>query len=93
MVFQVTSALDGFVCIEPVPWGDQFTLDYNLEATFWGAGSSNRLAFIHPVMASTTNPGAVVSKPQIITSLPCFKMVQTVAILRCALHPSTDGAG
>lgn len=40
-------------------WGDQFTLDYNLEATFWGAGSSNRLAFIHPVMASATNPGAV----------------------------------
>jgi hypothetical protein len=30
-----------------------------LEATFWGAGSSNRLAFIHPVIASTTNPGAV----------------------------------
>ena len=56
---KVTSALDGFVCIEPVPWGDQFTLDYNLEATFWGAGSSNRLDFIHPVMASTTNPGAV----------------------------------
>jgi hypothetical protein len=56
---KVTSALDGFVCVEPVPWGDQFTLDYNLEATFWGAGSSNRLAFIHPVMASTTNPGAV----------------------------------
>ena len=56
---KVTSALDGFVCIEPVPWGDQFTLDYNLEATFWGAGSSNRLSFIHPVMASSTNPGAV----------------------------------
>eukprot|EP01052_Picozoa_sp_SAG31_P018193 SAG31_NODE_1278_length_9041_cov_3.415231_1_plen_2946_part_10 len=56
---KVTSALDGFVCIEPVPWNDQFTLDYNLEATFWGAGSSNRLDFIHPVMASTTNPGAV----------------------------------
>ena len=56
---KVTSALDGFVCVEPVPWGDQFTLDYNLEATFWGAGSSNRLDFIHPVMASTTNPGAV----------------------------------
>ena len=30
-----------------------------VQATFWGAGSSNRLAFIHPVMASTTNPGAV----------------------------------
>ena len=29
---KVTPALDGFVCIEPVPWGDQFTLDYNLEA-------------------------------------------------------------
>jgi len=56
---KVTSALDGFVCIEPVPWDDQFTLDYNLEATFWGAGSSNRLDFIHPVMASSTNPGAV----------------------------------
>ena len=56
---KVTSALDGFVCVEPVPWGDQFTLDYNLEATFWGAGSSNHLDFIHPVMASTTNPGAV----------------------------------
>jgi hypothetical protein len=56
---KVTSALDGFVCIEPVPWSDQFTLDYNLEATFWGAGSSNRLEFIHPVMASTTNPGAI----------------------------------
>lgn len=56
---QVTSSLDGFVCIEPVAWGDQFTLDYNLEATFWGAGSSNRLAFMHPVMASSTNPGAV----------------------------------
>jgi hypothetical protein len=56
---KVTSSLDGFVCIEPTPWDDQFTLDYNLEATFWGAGSSNRLAFIHPVMASTTNPGAV----------------------------------
>ena len=55
----VTSALDGFVVIEPVPWNDQFTLDYNLEATVWGAGSSNHLAFIHPVMASTTNPGAV----------------------------------
>ena len=55
----VTSALDGFVVIEPVPWADQFTLDYNLEATLWGAGSSNRLDFIHPVMASTTNPGAV----------------------------------
>ena len=56
---KVTPALDGFVVIEPVPWGDQFTLDYNLEATFWGAPSSNRLAFVHPVMASTTNPGAV----------------------------------
>ena len=56
---KVTPALDGFVCIEPVPWGDQFTLDYNLEAVFWGAGSSNRLAFIRPVMASATNPGAV----------------------------------
>jgi hypothetical protein len=56
---KVTPALDGFVVIEPVAWADQFTLDYNLEATFWGAGSSNRLAFIHPVMASTTNPGAV----------------------------------
>eukprot|EP00035_Acanthoeca_spectabilis_P023068 m.447466 g.447466 ORF g.447466 m.447466 type:complete len:1040 (+) comp19521_c0_seq1:73-3192(+) len=56
---KVTSALDGFVCVEPVAWDDQFTLDYNLEATFWGAGSSNRLSFIHPVMASTTNPGAV----------------------------------
>ena len=56
---KVTPALDGFVCIEPVAWGDQFTLDYNLEATFWGAGSSNRLEFIHPVMASTTNPGAI----------------------------------
>ena len=56
---KATSALDGFVCIEPVPWNDQFTLDYNLEATFWGAGSSNRLDFIRPVMASTTNPGAV----------------------------------
>ena len=56
---KVTSSLDGFVCIEPVAWGDQFTLDYNLEATFWGAGSSNRLAFMHPVMASSTNPGAV----------------------------------
>jgi hypothetical protein len=56
---KVTSALDGMACVEPVPWGDQFTLDYNLEATFWGAGSSNRLDFIHPVMASTTNPGAV----------------------------------
>lgn len=56
---KVTSALDGFVCIEPVPWADQFTLDYNLEATFWGAGSSNRLSFIHPVMASSTDPGAV----------------------------------
>lgn len=56
---KVTPALDAFVCIEPVPWGDQFTLDYNLEATFWGAGSSNRLPFIHPVMASATNPGAV----------------------------------
>jgi hypothetical protein len=56
---KVTPALDGFVCIEPVAWGDQFTLDYNLEATFWGAGSSNRLDFIRPVMASTTNPGAV----------------------------------
>jgi hypothetical protein len=56
---KVTPALDGFVCIEPVAWADQFTLDYNLEATFWGAGSSNRLPFIHPVMASSTNPGAV----------------------------------
>ena len=56
---KVTSALDGMVCVEPVPWSDQFTLDYNLEATFWGAGSSNRVEFIHPVMASTTNPGAV----------------------------------
>jgi hypothetical protein len=56
---KVTSALDGMACVEPVPWGDQFTLDYNLEATFWGAGSSNRMEFIHPVMASTTNPGAV----------------------------------
>ena len=56
---KVTAALDGFVCVEPVPWQDQFTLDYNLESTFWGAGSSNRIGFIHPVMASTTNPGAV----------------------------------
>jgi len=56
---KVTAALDGFVCVEPVPWQDQFTLDYNLESTFWGAGSSNRIEFIHPVMASTTNPGAV----------------------------------
>ena len=56
---KVTPALNGFVVIEPVPWGDQFTLDYNEEAQFWGAGSSNHLAFIHPVMASTTNPGAV----------------------------------
>ena len=56
---KVTPALDGFVCVEPVAWGDQFTLDYNLEATFWGAGSSNRLSFIRPVMASSTNPGAV----------------------------------
>ena len=24
---KVTTALDGFVCIEPVPWADQFTLD------------------------------------------------------------------
>ena len=30
-----------------------------MEAQYWGAGSSNHLAFIHPVMASTTNPGAV----------------------------------
>ena len=56
---KVTSALDGMACVEPVPWGDQFTLDYNLEATFWGAGSSNHVEFIHPVMASSTNPGAV----------------------------------
>jgi hypothetical protein len=28
---KVTSALDGLACVEPVPWGDQFTLDYNLE--------------------------------------------------------------
>ena len=56
---KVTSALDGMACYEPVPWKDQFTLDYNLECTFWGAGSSNHLDFIHPVMASTTNPGAV----------------------------------
>ena len=56
---KVTPALDGFVCIEPVAWKDQFTLDYNLEAQFWGAGSSNHLAFIHPVIASSTNPGAV----------------------------------
>ena len=34
-------------------------LDYNLEAQFWGAGSSNHLAFIRPVMAFSTNPGAV----------------------------------
>jgi hypothetical protein len=26
----VTPALDGLVCVEPVPWKDQFTLDYNL---------------------------------------------------------------
>lgn len=56
---KVTPALDGFACVEPVPWGDQFTLDYNLESTFWGAGSSNRIEFIHPVMASATNPGAL----------------------------------
>jgi hypothetical protein len=35
---KVTSALDGMACVEPVPWGDQFTLDYNLESTFWGGG-------------------------------------------------------
>jgi len=29
---KVTPALIGFVCVEPVAWGDQFTLDYNLEA-------------------------------------------------------------
>jgi hypothetical protein len=28
---KVTSALNGFVVVEPVPWNDQFTLDYNLE--------------------------------------------------------------
>jgi hypothetical protein len=55
----MVQALDGMACVEPVPWGDQFTLDYNLESTFWGAGSSNRIEFIHPVMASSTNPGAV----------------------------------
>jgi hypothetical protein len=56
---RMVQALDGMACVEPVPWGDQFTLDYNLESTFWGAGSSNRIEFIHPVMASSTNPGAV----------------------------------
>ena len=43
----------------PPPPAALAALDYNLEATFWGAGSSNRLPFIHPVMASSTNPGAV----------------------------------
>jgi len=56
---KVTPALEGFAVVEPVPWGDQFTLDYNVEATFWGAGSSNRIEFIHPIMAWSTNPGAV----------------------------------
>ena len=56
---KVTPALMGFAVVEPVDWGDQFTLDYNLESTFWGAGSSNRLGFIHPVMAFSTDPGAV----------------------------------
>ena len=34
-----------------MPWDgqfSQFTLDYNLEAAFWGGGSSNRPGFIHP---------------------------------------------
>ena len=48
-----TNRLSGCPCRLPA------VASYNLEATFWGAGSSNRLAFIHPVMASTTNPGAV----------------------------------
>ncbi len=55
----VTPALIGLVVVEPVAWRDQFTLDYNLEATFWGTGSSNRIDFMHPIIASTTNPGAV----------------------------------
>lgn len=29
---KVTPALNGFVCVEPVPWGDQFTLDCALTA-------------------------------------------------------------
>ena len=53
---KVTSALDGFVNHEPVAWGDQFTLDYNLEATFWGAGYGNFDIIFRPFLARFSAP-------------------------------------
>lgn len=52
----VTPALDGFVNHEPVAWGDQFTLDYNLEATFWGAGYGNFDIIFRPFLARFSAP-------------------------------------
>ena len=34
-------------------------MQYNLESNFWGAGSSNRVEFIKPYIASVTNPALV----------------------------------
>eukprot|EP00045_Choanoeca_perplexa_P010948 m.113885 g.113885 ORF g.113885 m.113885 type:complete len:1025 (-) comp15458_c0_seq1:111-3185(-) len=62
---KVTPSLSGvLVTMDPVAWHDQFTLDYNLESNFWGAGSSNRADYIKPYMASVTSPPLVASMRQ-----------------------------
>jgi hypothetical protein len=39
---KVSPSLEGLAVVEPVAWGDQFTLDYNAEANTWGAGDCSR---------------------------------------------------
>eukprot|EP01043_Picozoa_sp_COSAG02_P097813 COSAG02_NODE_34011_length_491_cov_0.525510_1_plen_122_part_10 len=59
---KVSPSLSGvLVTMDPVAWHDQFTLDYNLESNYWGAGSSNRVEFMGPYAAAVTSPPLVAS--------------------------------
>ena len=37
---------------DPVGWFDDLTLDYNVEANYWGAASANRLDAMLPYFAT-----------------------------------------
>eukprot|EP00756_Hemistasia_phaeocysticola_P003612 Hpha_TRINITY_DN12336_c0_g1::TRINITY_DN12336_c0_g1_i1::g.156056::m.156056 len=55
---KIAPALIGnLVHTDPSAWNDQLTLDYNFEANFWGAGSSNHPEMYLPYIDVVANPG------------------------------------
>lgn len=62
---KVAPSLSGvLVAMDPVPWKDQLTIDYNFESNYWGAGSSNRLEYMKPYVSTVTNPGTIATVRQ-----------------------------